>query len=361
MDFETIERNANFNINTLISYTPFFIFYNNNSSNNNDSKIRKLVGIIDKQSIINKVDEYITKRKNKEGQRSHAIDLVPVLTIQSEVTVNRSFHFVKAVCEHFNITSKRVLFCNVFCYKTVSGKFCNFTNLFDLNIRKGNAQISLVDGDIPKRASTEDLRDLGYVVNQHLQTPTVNNSRLPIVAPTTDIIYISSDNDDKDDYEDNTSTSSTDSFALTVGRIVAKRLLGQTKKQKKTKIRKVRNTKKELKDDNSLMNSRAYSPNNDTNNNSHTTSTATASFINYSDIYEMTTPQLIYYLKDNSRLLRVDEEQFESLVTYLHKERVDGQVFLGLTTYKLITFAKFTLGLAEKVDTFIQKLNQQVL
>ncbi|KAL9648616.1 hypothetical protein ABK040_016249 [Willaertia magna] len=110
------------------------------------------------------------------------------------------------------------------------------------------------------------------------------------------------------------------------------------------------------------MNSHTYSPNNNTNNNSYyNTSTATSSFINYSDIYEMTTPQLIYYLKDNSRLLRVDEEQFESLVTYLHKERVDGQVFLGLTTYKLITFAKFTLGLAEKVDTFIQKLNQQVL
>ncbi|KAL9657960.1 hypothetical protein ABK040_012182 [Willaertia magna] len=408
MDFETIKRNAIFNINTLTSYTPFLIFYRDiNSSDNNRIK---LVGIIERGTILDKVDEYITKRKNKEGQKSHAIDLAPILTFQSEIKVNRSFHFVKAVCEHFNTTSKRVLFCNVFYYKSVSGKFCNFKNLFDKDVRKGNTQISLVEGDIPKRESGEDLRGFNLrhltmernVVNQQLHTSTTafnNNNGLPIVAPTaaatatttfnrfnqktksfvashstivdntatTNIIYISSDDEDNNEDDDDTNA---DSLTSTVEKIIAKRsALNEIRKQKKTKIRKVRNVIKnhfKHEDDNLLNNLSNNNANNANNINynsySKVAATIAAPLTDFSSVFEMTTAQLIFYLKsvkDGNRLLRVDEEQFDLIVNFLHKEHVDGEVFLGLTTDKLITYAKFTLGSAEKVDAFIKKLNQQ--
>ncbi|KAL9648617.1 hypothetical protein ABK040_016250 [Willaertia magna] len=431
MDYETIEKNAYFNINKLKSYTPLFIYHNN--------RPRKLVGIIDKQSIIDKVDKYITKRKNKEGQRSHAIDLVPILTFQSEVTVDRSFHFVKAVCDHFNNTkSNHLLFCNLFCYKTANGKFCSFTKLFDNDIRKGKKQISLEDCDIPKRASRDYLISLGYngVVcnNLKLSNNTFTKNTKVDTTTTTDIIYVSSDDDDNNNNENNNDNDNNNvdknhlniantTTTLTSTTVPALTMIGMNNNnntkhslhnnisknntnnsynnninksnssisvvsgiinnnnnvsgggggtsvsngiRKQKKIKKIKNKQwKQLdnyKEEDNLFNKKEN--NNSLLNredNKANKNCTTITNVAKANVYEMTSPQLIYYLKRvrDNRLLNVDEEQFDLLVTFLHKEEIDGEVFMNLTTDKMIKNAKFTFGLAEKVEIFINKLNKQ--
>ncbi|KAL9648598.1 hypothetical protein ABK040_016232 [Willaertia magna] len=157
-----IESNANNNIKYLTQVVSFFVYLQNDRTTN-----KRPVGIIDKDAIIYQVNQYICKIRRNQGQRSYAFDLLPILTTTPKVALlpQDSKTFVKAV------TGVQQQFSKTFCYETVSGWCKDFTKLFDKDIRKGMKQIELLEEEIPKKASKNELLEYKYVLKDTGMTP----------------------------------------------------------------------------------------------------------------------------------------------------------------------------------------------
>ncbi|KAL9649696.1 hypothetical protein ABK040_016783 [Willaertia magna] len=345
INLQELEQIANNNINTLTKFTPFFLY----SQPNISAKPREIVAIIDKECIIDRVDDYISKLKNGQGQRSHAIDLNPICTYQSNIDVDSLNGFVKAV--YGDIPKP---FCKVFVYETVNGKYREFSKLFENEIRNGTKQITLTEFDIPVKASEIELRSFGYNENAMMMEKDANSvERLPMAAEpiistvaTVNNATVTNNNNRINNNNSQTVCNVNNNFK------VKRSSMGGIRKQHKTKIRKVsvvNNSNVQLRQQQLLQKSLQ-------NNNTQNTTTLIKK-----NVKDMTSSELMQYIKEakDNTVLRIDDEQFKVIYTFFIQEEIDGEVFLALKSNSMINSGGFSFGLAQKVKTFIKHLKRK--
>ncbi|KAL9657959.1 hypothetical protein ABK040_012181 [Willaertia magna] len=124
--------------------------------------------------------------------------------------------------------------------------------------------------------------------------------------------------------------------------------MGGTRKQHKTKIRKVsvvNNNSGQVRQQQLLQNS--------LQNNTTT--------LIKKNVKDMTSSELMQYIKEakDNTVLRIDDEQFKVIYTFFIQEEIDGEVFLALKSNSMINSGGFSFGLAQKVKTFIKHLKRK--